>query len=143
MRIVLPPLPTTTTTTCSMAPRGAAQTHLSNTQDVLQAHTPPFLFYTNANTTIWMCNSSRCLTQSGTDRCKTLVWRALSIFYTCMCARICAHRHLIYMDVHITKTTHTFKHKHNVSLVQHTTLPLFLSGQPIRSQYGLNGNSTP
>lgn len=74
---------------------------------------PPFLLYTNANITLWMCNSG--LTQSGTDKCKALVWRAFSIFYVYTWALIFTyrHRHLIYLDVHITRTTHKSDHTHS------------------------------
>lgn len=84
---------------------------------------PPHTLHTNANITVWVCSSSRCLLQSGTDECKALVWKALSVFYMWTYTLIYAHRHrhLLYKNIR----PHTFKHKHNVSLVQLTAWPFF------------------
>lgn len=108
----------TRTTTCTVGPRGAAQTHLSNTK-----MPPPHPLYPNPNISIWLCNSNHNLTQSGTHKCKALVQRASP--FACVCVLLYRSRHLVYMDSQVSSTTHTdaqvkeqiMRHKHNVSFI--------------------------
>lgn len=74
----------------------------------------------------------------------------LHIFHAYACSYICIETQTLYISGrthtkhHTQVGRHTFKHEHNVSLVQqHRAQSLFFSRQPIRSQYGLNGSTTP
>lgn len=118
------PTPPTITTTCTIAPRGAAQTHLSNTQDVPPASLLPSCF-TPMQILLSGCTTCSDRSQRGTDNCEVLVWRAFSILYMCTVksSYICMQAQAL--DIfgraryknQAQVGPHTFKHEHNMSLV--------------------------
>lgn len=84
-----PPTTSTTTTTCTTAARREAQTHLSNTQDVLQAPHPP-----NSPSALHQCKYNYLDVQqrlpSHSEWNRTVLSLCMESFLqTYMCAHIC------------------------------------------------------